>query len=195
MAQSVTPATAAALASLQGLAAGISASAAAAAALNSPLNLTVGAGAGGGGGINACLPPICASGTHSAPCSPNALSASNVLAAAAAAAAASNNNNNKVMSHAGGCGSGQDNTGSTSPNSSSVQAQTMAQNTLANVLNSAAAAAAAAAAAGAAATASPPPSMPTPATSAQMPQLILASGQLVQGVQGAQLLIPTAQGK
>ncbi|XP_055916106.1 POU domain, class 6, transcription factor 2 isoform X2 [Eupeodes corollae] len=33
-----------------------------------------------------------------------------------------------------------------------------------------------------------------PAASAQMPQLILASGQLVQGVQGAQLLIPTAQG-
>lgn len=29
----------------------------------------------------------------------------------------------------------------------------------------------------------------------QMPQLILASGQLVQGVQGAQLLIPTSQGK
>lgn len=31
--------------------------------------------------------------------------------------------------------------------------------------------------------------------SSQMPQLILASGQLVQGVQGAQLLIPTSQGK
>lgn len=29
----------------------------------------------------------------------------------------------------------------------------------------------------------------------QMPQLILASGQLVQGVQGAQLLIPTSHGK
>lgn len=29
----------------------------------------------------------------------------------------------------------------------------------------------------------------------QMPQLILASGQLVQGIQGAQLLIPTSQGK
>lgn len=29
----------------------------------------------------------------------------------------------------------------------------------------------------------------------QMPQLILASGQLIQGVQGAQLLIPTSQGK
>lgn len=29
----------------------------------------------------------------------------------------------------------------------------------------------------------------------QMPQLILASGQLMQGVQGAQLLIPTSQGK
>jgi len=28
-----------------------------------------------------------------------------------------------------------------------------------------------------------------------MPQLILASGQLVQGIQGAQLLIPTSQGK
>lgn len=33
-----------------------------------------------------------------------------------------------------------------------------------------------------------------PDASSQMPQLILASGQLVQGVQGAQLLIPTAQG-
>nr|CAD7428301.1 unnamed protein product [Timema monikensis] len=30
---------------------------------------------------------------------------------------------------------------------------------------------------------------------AAMPQLILASGQLVQGIQGAQLLIPTSQGK
>lgn len=35
-----------------------------------------------------------------------------------------------------------------------------------------------------------PPAMPSP-----MPQLILASGQLVQGIQGAQLLIPTSQGK
>lgn len=33
------------------------------------------------------------------------------------------------------------------------------------------------------------------AACSQMPQLILASGQLVQGVQGAQLLIPTSQGK
>lgn len=31
--------------------------------------------------------------------------------------------------------------------------------------------------------------------SSQLPQLILASGQLIQGVQGAQLLIPTSQGK
>lgn len=31
--------------------------------------------------------------------------------------------------------------------------------------------------------------------SSQMPQLILASGQLMQGVQGAQLLIPTSKGK
>jgi class 6 POU domain transcription factor len=29
---------------------------------------------------------------------------------------------------------------------------------------------------------------------AAMPQFILASGQLVQGIQGAQLLIPTSQG-
>lgn len=29
----------------------------------------------------------------------------------------------------------------------------------------------------------------------QMPQFILASGQLVQGIQGAQLLIPTPQGE
>ncbi|XP_037970741.2 POU domain, class 6, transcription factor 2 isoform X2 [Plutella xylostella] len=34
-----------------------------------------------------------------------------------------------------------------------------------------------------------PPALPSP-----MPQLILASGQLVQGIQGAQLLIPTSQG-
>ncbi|XP_065086941.1 POU domain, class 6, transcription factor 2 isoform X2 [Ochlerotatus camptorhynchus] len=32
------------------------------------------------------------------------------------------------------------------------------------------------------------------AAAAQMPQLILASGQIVQGIQGAQLLIPTSQG-
>lgn len=31
--------------------------------------------------------------------------------------------------------------------------------------------------------------------SSQLPQLILASGQLIQGVQGAQLLIPSSQGK
>lgn len=30
--------------------------------------------------------------------------------------------------------------------------------------------------------------------STQMPQLILASGQIIQGIQGAQLLIPTSQG-
>lgn len=33
------------------------------------------------------------------------------------------------------------------------------------------------------------------AVPAPMPQLILASGQMVQGIQGAQLLIPTSQGK
>lgn len=32
------------------------------------------------------------------------------------------------------------------------------------------------------------------AVPAPMPQLILASGQMVQGIQGAQLLIPTSQG-
>lgn len=31
--------------------------------------------------------------------------------------------------------------------------------------------------------------------SPQLPQLILASGQLIQGIQGAQLLIPTSQGR
>jgi hypothetical protein len=31
--------------------------------------------------------------------------------------------------------------------------------------------------------------------SPQMPQLVLASGQLGQGIQGAQVLIPTPQGK
>lgn len=30
---------------------------------------------------------------------------------------------------------------------------------------------------------------------APMPQMILASGHLIQGIQGAQLLIPTSQGK
>lgn len=33
------------------------------------------------------------------------------------------------------------------------------------------------------------------ALSPQLPQLILASGQLIQGIQGAQLLIPTSQGR
>lgn len=41
---------------------------------------------------------------------------------------------------------------------------------------------------------STPPSMLNPSQASQMPQLILASGQLVQGIQGAQLLIPTSQG-
>lgn len=39
----------------------------------------------------------------------------------------------------------------------------------------------------------PPPMLPSQQP-APMPQLILASGQLVQGIQGAQLLIPTSQG-
>ncbi|KAF5305174.1 hypothetical protein FQR65_LT18767 [Abscondita terminalis] len=38
----------------------------------------------------------------------------------------------------------------------------------------------------------PPLASPQPAP---MPQFILASGQLVQGIQGAQLLIPTSQGR
>ncbi|XP_062535410.1 protein nubbin-like [Armigeres subalbatus] len=37
-------------------------------------------------------------------------------------------------------------------------------------------------------------SQPLTAAAAQMPQMILASGQIVQGIQGAQLLIPTSQG-
>ena len=44
----------------------------------------------------------------------------------------------------------------------------------------------------------PPTSIPTLLNSQQpapMPQFILASGQLVQGIQGAQLLIPTSQGR
>lgn len=45
----------------------------------------------------------------------------------------------------------------------------------------------------------PLPSSVPPLLSSQqpapMPQFILASGQLVQGIQGAQLLIPTSQGK
>lgn len=166
-------ATAAALASLQGLAAGLTASAAAA-ALNSPLNLTV---------------------TNAGTCNTPTSIASDLL-----------NATHKAMNHVAGTGTAngagaaggesQHHTGSTSPNSAQInsgttQATATAQNTLASVLNSAAAAAAAA---GAAATASPPPQLQAPPASAQMPQLILASGQLVQGVQGAQLLIPTAQG-
>lgn len=34
----------------------------------------------------------------------------------------------------------------------------------------------------------------TPPQPTAMPQLILASGQIIQGIQGAQLLIPTSQG-
>lgn len=45
---------------------------------------------------------------------------------------------------------------------------------------------------GAAATLPPVPN--ESAVSPQLPQLILTSGQLIQGIQGAQLLIPTAQG-
>ncbi|KAK6618399.1 hypothetical protein RUM43_013592 [Polyplax serrata] len=41
---------------------------------------------------------------------------------------------------------------------------------------------------------STPSPLLNPAQATQMPQLILASGQLVQGIQGAQLLIPTSQG-
>lgn len=39
-----------------------------------------------------------------------------------------------------------------------------------------------------------PPAPNESAVSPQLPQLILASGQLIQGIQGAQLIIPTAQG-
>ena len=59
-----------------------------------------------------------------------------------------------------------------------------------NLLSASASAAVAAAAAAAAGQQVLQPQQP-PA----MPQLILASGQLVQGIQGAQLLIPTSQGK
>lgn len=40
-----------------------------------------------------------------------------------------------------------------------------------------------------------PPQLLAAPQPAAMPQFILASGQLVQGIQGAQLLIPTSQGK
>lgn len=40
-----------------------------------------------------------------------------------------------------------------------------------------------------------PPAANEGAMSPQLPQLILASGQLIQGIQGAQLLIPTSQGR
>lgn len=162
-------ATAAALASLQGLAAGIQATAAAA-ALNSPLNLSV----ANSSGIPTSM-------------------ASELL------------NSHKVMAHitesagnSNGCDN-QNNHSSSSPNhganslTGGGQSTGSSQNALANALSNAAAAAAAAQ--GTAATASPPPQLQAPPASSQMPQLILASGQLVQGVQGAQLLIPTAQGK
>ncbi|KFB37686.1 hypothetical protein ZHAS_00004935 [Anopheles sinensis] len=38
------------------------------------------------------------------------------------------------------------------------------------------------------------PAAPLAAAAPQMPQLLLASGQIMQGIQGAQLLIPTSQG-
>ncbi|XP_049294000.1 POU domain, class 6, transcription factor 2 isoform X1 [Anopheles funestus] len=38
------------------------------------------------------------------------------------------------------------------------------------------------------------PAAPIAAAAPQMPQLLLASGQIMQGIQGAQLLIPTSQG-
>ncbi|KAG8316490.1 POU domain, class 6, transcription factor 2 [Homalodisca vitripennis] len=40
-----------------------------------------------------------------------------------------------------------------------------------------------------------PPQLLAAPQPAAMPQFILASGQLVQGIQGAQLLIPTSQGE
>lgn len=40
-----------------------------------------------------------------------------------------------------------------------------------------------------------PPQLLAAPQPAAMPQFILASGQLVQGIQGAQLLIPTSQGR
>lgn len=40
-----------------------------------------------------------------------------------------------------------------------------------------------------------PPQLLAAPQPAAMPQFILASGQLVQGIQGAQLLIPTSQGQ
>lgn len=165
-------ATAAALASLQGLAAGITASAAAA-ALNSPLNLTVSNNGGMGNSVSNDL----------LGCGPKSLLLGGHVP------------NDVTMRNLSGGGEGQKHNGSTppSPTNDNHSGSVAAQNALANVLNNAAAAAAAAA--GAASTASPPPQMPPPPASAQMPQLILASGQLVQGVQGAQLLIPTAQGK
>ena len=40
-----------------------------------------------------------------------------------------------------------------------------------------------------------PPQLLNPPQTPSMPQFILASGQLIQGLQGAQILIPTSQGK
>ncbi|XP_064551947.1 POU domain, class 6, transcription factor 2 isoform X6 [Drosophila montana] len=176
------PATAAALASLQGLAASV---------FNSPLNLSVGAEA------------VTATTTAAAAAAGGVTSTSAAAAAATAKAAStspsnSNNNNNSCHNgnkHKTSKGNSNNNSNSSAAGNSSSQqpqdnpsssssphahAHALNATTLANVL--------------AAATASPPPALQAPPASAQMPQLILASGQLVQGVQGAQLLIPTAQG-
>lgn len=63
-------------------------------------------------------------------------------------------------------------------------------NTHSDAISSSAAATVAAAAAAAAMTGN----LGSGDTALKMPQLILASGQLMQGVQGAQLLIPTSKG-
>lgn len=163
-------ATAAALASLQGLAAGLTASAAAAAAvLNSPLNLTVSNNnAIAGDLLNAKDMNMVVVNEKDGleECTTSCVSDRQKDSIAA------------VLPGDQTCGS-------------SVANNTSSQNALANVLSSAAAAAAVAASA----TASPSPQLQTQSANGQMPQMILASGKLVQGVQGAQLLIPTAQGR
>ncbi|EDW31614.1 GL11218 [Drosophila persimilis] len=166
------PATAAALASLQGLAASV---------FNSPLNLSVGAepaAAVGAASTSAARvsPPhsSCHTGSKNKTSKANGGGNTN----------AHNSSNSGCGSVSGsGSGSGGGNASSSQhPDNPSSSSSPHALNatSLANVL--------------AAATASPPPALQAPPASAQMPQLILASGQLVQGVQGAQLLIPTAQG-
>jgi len=139
----------------------------AASVFNSPLNLSVGG------------EPAAAAGAAVAPSSPTHNGGGK--SKTAKGGSSGNNSGGSATNSGSGSSSAQQQQQPDNPSSSSSPHHPLSASSLANVL--------------AAATASPPPTLQAPPASAQMPQLILASGQLVQGVQGAQLLIPTAQGE